>query len=102
VLDWFEAKAAGGDPDRALLDRAAAELGRRQAEFGMLVTPATRELDAARAELLDARQRLAYEPELRAAVARLEDGWRADLHRIQSALAQLAEVEAELDAPYQG
>jgi hypothetical protein len=95
VLDWMEARAAGGDPDPALLARAAGELGRRQAEFGMLVSPAARDLDAARSELLAARQRLEY-------ADHLETGWRADLERMQTALAELAELEAGLDAPYRG
>jgi hypothetical protein len=83
VLDWCEAKAAGADPDNALLDRAIAALAQRQADFGMLVSPAASALDAARAELLDARQRVAYADQVEG-----------------SALAQLAELEAELDAPY--
>ena len=102
VLDWFEAKAAGGDPDRAPLDQAAAELARRNREFGMLVSPAARDLAAARADLLDARQQLtgaaAFQAELRADVARLEAGWRADQAKLQDALTLISDVDAQLDA----
>ncbi|MFI4965434.1 MAG: sulfotransferase family protein [Caulobacterales bacterium] len=61
VLDWFQAAATGPAPGPAALDVAAAELGRRAQEIGALVSPAARDLDAARAELLDLRQRLAFE-----------------------------------------
>jgi hypothetical protein len=61
VLAWFEAAAAGKPPAPAALDKAARELARRAAEIGVLVSPATRDLDVARAELLDLRQRLAFE-----------------------------------------
>ncbi|MBS0359762.1 MAG: hypothetical protein JSR98_00160 [Proteobacteria bacterium] len=61
VLAWFEAAAAGSPPPPAALDRAAAELAKRAQEIGVLVSPATRDLDVARAENLDLRQRLAFE-----------------------------------------
>ena len=102
VLGWFEAKAAGGDPDRAPLDQAAAELARRNREFGMLVSPAARDLAAARADLIDARQQLAgaaaFQADLRADVARLEAGWRADQAKLQDALTLIGDVDAQLDA----
>lgn len=102
VLAWFEAKTAGGDPDRAALDEAAAELARRNREIGVLVSPAARDLAAARAELLDARQKLEgaakFQSELQADVARLEAGRRADQARLQGALSLLSEVDAELSA----
>jgi len=60
VFDWFEAASTGPAPTARALDKAAAELARRAEEIGMLVSPATRDLDAARAELLDLRQRHAY------------------------------------------
>jgi hypothetical protein len=60
VFDWFEAASAGAAPTARTLDKAAAELARRGEEIGVLVSPATRDLDAARAELLDLRQRHAY------------------------------------------
>lgn len=95
VQGWFEAKAAGGDPDRAALDTAAAALADRQREIGMLVSPAARDLAAARAELLDARQALAgaaaFQAELQAEVARLEAGWR-------ETLSVMTQVDAELNA----
>ncbi len=61
VLDWFEAAAAGKAPDGKVLDEAGAELARRGEELGALVSPAARDLDAARAELLDLRQRADFE-----------------------------------------
>ncbi len=61
VLAWFEAAAKGKTPSAAPLEAAAAELAQRRADVGVLVSPVTRDLDAARAELLDLRQRLAFE-----------------------------------------
>jgi len=95
VLDWFEARAAGGDPDRKLLDRAAARLAERARDMGALVSSTTRDLAAVRAELMEARARLevaqTFEAEARASIARLEDGWRA-------AQGLLDSIDAELDA----
>jgi hypothetical protein len=106
VYDWFAAMAAGGDPDRRGLDEAAAKLARRAREIGMLVSPAARDLAAARAELLEMRHRLgvaeAFAQELRTDMARerqaLEDGWRAAARRLDQAMAAMALVNAELDA----
>lgn len=102
VLGWFEEKAAGGDPDRAALDRAAAELERRNREFGVLVSPAARDLASARAELLDTRQQLegaqAFQAELRAEVERLEVGWRADQAQLLAALTLIDQVDGQLNA----
>lgn len=61
VLAWFEAAAAGKAPGPEALDKAAAELARRASEIGALISPATHDLDVARAELLDLRQKLAFE-----------------------------------------
>lgn len=61
VLAWFEAAATGAAPDAGPLDAAAAELARRRAEVGVLVSPVTRDLDAARSELLDLRRTLDLE-----------------------------------------
>ena len=61
VLDWFEAASTGPAPDAGALDGAAADLARRRQDVGVLVSPVTRDLDAARAELLDLRQRLTFE-----------------------------------------
>jgi hypothetical protein len=61
VYDWFRAAAAGETPDRAPLDRATQELARLRDEVGPLVSPVTRDLDAARAELLDAQQLADFE-----------------------------------------
>ena len=61
VLAWFEAASTGAAPPPAALDKAARELARRGQDIGMLVSPTTRDLDEARAELLDLRQHLAFE-----------------------------------------
>ncbi len=61
VLGWFEAAAAGQAPPRRALDAAAKALARRATEMGPLVSPLTRDLDAARAELGELRQRYAFE-----------------------------------------
>jgi hypothetical protein len=61
VLDWFEAAAAGAAPSPKALDKATADLAKRGREIGALVSPVTRDLDAARAELLDLRQRADFE-----------------------------------------
>jgi hypothetical protein len=61
VLDWFEAAASGKAPGPAALDKAARDLARRAQDIGVLVSPAARDLDEARAELLDLRQRLEFE-----------------------------------------
>jgi hypothetical protein len=61
VLGWFEAAATGAAPPPAALDKSATELARRARDIGVLVSPATRDLDEARAELVELRQRLAYE-----------------------------------------
>ncbi|WP_293676635.1 hypothetical protein [uncultured Phenylobacterium sp.] len=106
VHAWFAAKAAGGDPDPGALDAAAAELARRQAEIGMLVSPAARDLAAARAELAEAERRLAVaqalESALRADMARerqvLEAGWKATARRLEKAMAAMAQINLELDA----
>ncbi len=106
VHSWFEARAAGGDPDRTILDHAAADLAHRQREIGMLFSPAARDLAGARAELLEARQSLevaaALETELRHKVATLEAGWRADQAQLAAARALIAEVDADLTAVLKG
>jgi hypothetical protein len=106
VLNWFEARAAGGAPDRVLLDRAAAELARRQGEVGALVSPATRDLAVARAELIDTRAELtaakAFHEELRETMARdrtLLEKRLVKLQRLADARAEaLAQINRELDA----
>jgi len=56
VLDWFVAAAAGETPDRAPLERAAAQIAQMKTQMGVLVTPVTSTLDSTRAELLYQRQ----------------------------------------------
>jgi len=106
VHDWCAAKAAGGDPPRAGLDAAAAQLAARQAEIGVLVSPAARDLAAARAELAELRRQLAVartlEADLRADMAAerkaLEAGWKAAAKRLERADAAMARINLELDA----
>jgi len=81
VLSWFEAAAAGKAPDAASLDEAARDLTRRSQEMGVLISPLTRDLDAARAELLDLRQHLDY--------------GRAESRRLE---AEVRRLEAEIEA----
>lgn len=59
TFDGLAAAAAGGVPDRDLLDEAAALLAARAQEMQMLVSPVTRDLARVRAELLQARQEAA-------------------------------------------
>ena len=91
VLVWFEAAAAGGPPPPAALDRAAAELARRAQDIGVLVSPATRDLDLARAELLDLRQHLAFEQKRTRAL-------EAEVAALRRDAAEAAEAVARLDA----
>lgn len=80
VFGWFSAAAAGREPDRAPLEAAAERLAGKAEEFGLLVSPATRDLDAARAELRELRQLKAYlEETLRCDREALEAGWRRDV-----------------------
>jgi hypothetical protein len=57
VYDWFAAAASGGR-SRSLkaLNAARDDLARRYEDVGALVSPAARDFDAARSELLDLRQ----------------------------------------------
>jgi hypothetical protein len=110
VFDWFEARAAGGTPDRGPLEAAARELARRQEEIGPLISTAA--LAGARADLAQARDRLAaaeaFQAELRADMERqrevLEAGWREaqalaadNYRRLERTQSLLAQVNAELD-----
>jgi hypothetical protein len=99
VFAWLEAKAAGGDPDRGLLDGAAARLAERAQDVGALISSTTRDLATVRAELLDARARLAvaeaFQAELKANIARLEAGWRSDLTLLDQIDEQLNAALAE-------
>ena len=81
VLDWFEAAAAGNTPDASPLDEAARDLTRRGQEVGVLISPMTRDLDAARAELLDLRQQVDY--------------GRAEVRRLEAEVAALRREAAE-------
>lgn len=86
-------------PDAGRLQRAADALAARRAEIGPLVSPAARELDVLRAEVLELRAKLDFETrkvgELRDT---LEAGWRKDIREMERLRAQLAAVDARLDA----
>jgi hypothetical protein len=60
VWAWFADAAAGAVAAPDALTDAAAELDRRSREVGALISPLTRDLDAARAELLDLRQKAGF------------------------------------------
>jgi hypothetical protein len=60
VLDWFEAAASEAAPGPEALEQAAGDLARRERDMGALVSPSARDLDVARAELLDLRQRIEF------------------------------------------
>lgn len=83
VWRWFEAAAAGAEPDASALDEAAAEVLRLKDLMGVFVSPVTRDLDATRAELLYERQARALEAEAAA--------------RQQAELRQLMERQAEAE-----
>lgn len=61
LLAWFEAAARDDIQSQAPLDQAAAALAALQAQAGMLVSPLSRDLDQARADLLYTRQLLDLE-----------------------------------------
>lgn len=58
VMRALTPAAQGGAPDQAALAKATAALEARRDEFGFLVSPVTRDLDAVRARLLEAEQKL--------------------------------------------
>lgn len=99
VLAWFEAAARDENPSREPLEAAAAELARRAAEMGPLVSPATRDLDVTRAERLEARAKVAV---LEETLVRdrevLEEGWRSTIQRLDQHRERLAALEAQLEA----
>ncbi|MFN3512990.1 MAG: hypothetical protein ACK41C_08100 [Phenylobacterium sp.] len=57
VYDWCAAAARDEGPAADALDRAAREIAALRDRVGVFVSPVTRDLDAARTELLDLRQR---------------------------------------------
>jgi hypothetical protein len=101
VYTWFQARAAGGEPEPGALEAAAVALAARKAEIGALVSPMARDLAAARAELADLRARLQVaadlEADLRALTQRLETGWRADQQDLDTALQLLDRIDAEVE-----
>ena len=61
VHAWFVAAARDEPQPASALDDVAQRFSERRGEIGALVSPAARDLDAARVELLSARQSLAWE-----------------------------------------
>ncbi|MCR5876515.1 hypothetical protein LRS10_21640 [Phenylobacterium sp. J426] len=99
VLAWFEAAARDEAPSSAVLDEAAEEMSRRAAEMGPLVSPAARDLDAARSELRDAKAKVAVlEDTLTRDRELLEEGWRSTIQRLDQHREMLMAVEAQLDS----
>ncbi len=104
VMGWFDQAAAGPEPDRGVLEEAAAELARRREEVGLLVSPMGRDLDIARTELREARrvmdaERAAAQSAYRRDREGLERGWQADVRRLE-ALVEAREGEASLLAAH--
>src|SRR5436190_23233778 len=99
VLGWFEAAARGESPDRAPLEAAAAELARRQADFGVLVSPVARDHDLARSQLTLRTAEVDVERRTREHDRQvLEAGWRADIQQWERDYIALAtRVSAQLD-----
>lgn len=81
VYDWCSAAARDDAPPAAVLDAVAARFADRRAELGALVSPAARDLDAVRGELLSLRQTLSWERRelelLRARFETLQREWWA-------------------------
>jgi hypothetical protein len=88
VLAWFEAASTGAAPGPDALDQAAAVLAARAREMAALVSPVTRDLDVARAELTELRQQYAFQHRQ---AKRLE----AELEALRRACV---EAEGRLDA----
>jgi hypothetical protein len=61
IYDWCSAAARDEAPPPAALDAVAGRFAARRAEIGALVSPAARDLDAVRGELLSLRQTLSWE-----------------------------------------
>lgn len=96
VAAWFAAAAAGDAPDRAPLEAATAELVRRREDFGVLVSPATRDLDQLRSQVVRLRQQLEWD---RRKTDELRDGMQADIDRVQAQWqADVRELHAQLEA----
>jgi hypothetical protein len=56
VLEWFEAAARDGGRDPSGLEAPTAEIVRMREDFGVFVSPVTRDLDQTRSDLLELRQ----------------------------------------------
>ncbi len=89
--DWFKAAARGPAPDREPLEATAALIAEMKARMGVFVSPVTRALDIAKAELGDARRGRDLEA---AARLRLEAQVRDLLAERQAAEAAVDEMLA--------
>lgn len=96
VYAWLAAAAADEAPGPEPLETARAALAERQRELGPLVSPAARDLDAARSELLSARQTLAWErrelAELQARFEALQREWWAQKGVMDETAAALGAI----------
>ena len=99
VYDWFQTAAHGAQPDPVPLTRAAALLAQMQADFGVYVSPVTQALDAAKADLADARRALAFEVDRNGEL--VAHGERTQLKlesEIRRLIAERAAIEGSVDA----
>jgi hypothetical protein len=87
VHDWFRAAARGPAPDRGPLDAAGALIAEMKAKMGAFVSPVTRALDIAKADLADARRGREIE-------ARARERLEAEVRRLQ---AEHRAAEAAVD-----
>ena len=110
VLAWFEAASRDQAPGPEALDRASADLAQRRSEVGALVSPVTRDLDAARAELFElralleieraeaVREREAINTALQGHASELE----AEIHRLEDLIhergGEIIRLGSEIDA----
>ena len=92
VLAWFEAAARDEAPDDAALRQAADELTARRADVGVLVSPAARDLDAARVELVELRAHQDFE---RGQAAEAAEILKQEIARLQHQLSELRKDGAE-------
>jgi len=95
VWAWFADAAAGRPPAADALEAAAAELARRSRDVGVLVSPVTRDLDAARAELHDLRLATAI---ARDEIRQLDAERKALGEHIEALWRDRAQAEALIDS----
>lgn len=99
VCDWFEAAAQGEAADHGRLDALTRRLEARQAEIGPLISPTARDFDAARSELLHARQLAVFEQRRREAMEQQVARLTAQVEFLESACET---ANSTLDAILEG